>query len=842
MEQTFEARFLSARRAVIAARFQNLNEMQREGVLTTQGPLLLLAGAGSGKTTVLINRIANLIAFGEGSDSNEIPEYIAEADVTYLEDYLKTRDPAMQQQAERLCALRPAAPWSILAITFTNKAANELKARLQALLGDYAMGVWAMTFHAACCRILRREIGRLDGYTGRFTIYDTSDSERVMKDILKDFGLDEKSLPPRLALSVISKAKDKRQGPEQFSKHAGKSGDYRMDRIAQLYAEYEKRLHEANALDFDDIILKTVELLEQFEDVRTYYQRKFHYVMIDEYQDTNQLQYQLTALLAGGYENICVVGDDDQSIYKFRGATIENILSFEKQFKGARVIRLEQNYRSTQAILNAANAVISHNRGRKGKKLWTQNAAGDRITVYEAASESDEANYISSRIISMSKGKNFKDFAVLYRTNAQSNAVENAFKRSGIPYRIIGGTRFFDRAEVKDMLAYLCVLNNPMDDLRLRRIINTPTRGIGATTMDKVAELAAEQGASLYEIIRNADLFPTLKTAAGKLTKFAALIDGLRRAGGTLALPEFYDEVLNQTGYVRALEEKKDMESRGRIENVQELKSNILGFLEQDPEDATLSGFLNEIALYTDLDSVEADDNCVTMMTIYSAKGLEFPVVYVVGMEEGIFPGTASMYDEEELEEERRLCYVAMTRAREKLVMTNARQRMLYGRTSANKSSRFLDEIPAEDMRWESKPEPKFGTYDEDGFGGSRWDDTMGGSSYGGYGAQRSAGGYGSAGTGRSGGYVSGGVHTYKSAKPAPQTLRTSSRGSAPAAPAVELLQLHPGDQVEHTAFGKGTVVSVKPMGGDALAEVAFDTVGKKKLMLKSAGAHMRKL
>ena len=451
MEQTFEARFLSARRAVIAARFQNLNEMQREGVLTTQGPLLLLAGAGSGKTTVLINRIANLIAFGEGSDSNEIPEYIAEADVTYLEDYLKTRDPAMQQQAERLCALRPAAPWSILAITFTNKAANELKARLQALLGDYAMDVWAMTFHAACCRILRREIGRLDGYTGRFTIYDTSDSERVMKDILKDFGLDEKSLPPRLALSVISKAKDKRQGPEQFSKHAGKSGDYRMDRIAQLYAEYEKRLHEANALDFDDIILKTVELLEQFEDVRTYYQRKFHYVMIDEYQDTNQLQYQLTALLAGGYENICVVGDDDQSIYKFRGATIENILSFEKQFKGARVIRLEQNYRSTQAILNAANAVISHNRGRKGKKLWTQNAAGDRITVYEAASESDEANYISSRIISMSKGKNFKDFAVLYRTNAQSNAVENAFKRSGIPYRIIGGTRFFDRAEVKDM-------------------------------------------------------------------------------------------------------------------------------------------------------------------------------------------------------------------------------------------------------------------------------------------------------------------------------------------------------------------------------------------------------
>ncbi|MBD9196143.1 MAG: ATP-dependent DNA helicase PcrA, partial [Clostridiales bacterium] len=425
-----------------------------------------------------------------------------------------------------------------------------------------------------------------------------------------------------------------------------------------------------------------------------------------------------------------------------------------------------------------------------------------------------------------------------------------ALKRNAIPYKGVGGMKFFDRAEVKDMLAYLCVLNNPMDDLRLRRIINTPARGIGATTMDKVAELAAEQGASLYEIIRNADLFPTLKTAAGKLTKFADLIDGLRRAGGTLALPEFYDEVLNQTGYVRALEEKKDMESRGRIENVQELKSNILGFLEQDPEDATLSGFLNEIALYTDLDSVEADDNCVTMMTIHSAKGLEFPVVYVVGMEEGIFPGASAMYDEEELEEERRLCYVAMTRAREKLVMTNARQRMLYGRTSANKASRFLDEIPADDMRWESKPEPRFGASNEDGFGGSRWDDDFGGSSFGGssYGSQRSASGNGYGGntgysgsTGRSGGYVSGGVHTYKSTRPTAQPLRTSSRGSAPSAPAVELIQLRQGDQVEHTAFGKGTVVSVKPMGGDALAEVAFEG-GTKKLMLKSAGKHMKKL
>lgn len=707
MEQTFEARFLSARRAVIAARFQNLNEMQREGVLTTQGPLLLLAGAGSGKTTVLINRIANLIAFGEGSDSNEIPEYIAEADVTYLEDYLKTRDPAMQQQADRLCALRPAAPWSILAITFTNKAANELKARLQALLGDYAMDVWAMTFHAACCRILRREIDRLDGYTGRFTIYDTSDSERVMKDILKDFGLDEKSLPPRLALSVISKAKDKRQGPEQFSKHAGKSGDYRMDRIAQLYAEYEKRLHEANALDFDDIILKTVELLEQFEDVRTYYQRKFHYVMIDEYQDTNQLQYQLTALLAGGYENICVVGDDDQSIYKFRGATIENILSFEKQFKGARVIRLEQNYRSTQAILNAANAVISHNRGRKGKKLWTQNAAGDRITVYEAASESDEANYISSRIISMSKGKNFKDFAVLYRTNAQSNAVENAFKRSGIPYRIIGGTRFFDRAEVKDMLAYLCVINNRADELRLQRIINNPPRGIGGKTLEMAQRQAAAAGVPLYTVVSDPYSYPSLEKSAAKLMAFTVVIEECAELLTTLSLPDFYEEVMLRTGYLKMLEEKDDVEARTRAENVRELKSSILAYME-NTDTPTLAGFLEEIALYTDIEQYDPDADAVVMMTMHAAKGLEFPNVFLTGFEEGLFPSNRCLNEPEELEEERRLCYVAITRAKQNLVISYARQRMLYGRTTTNLPSRFVDELPAEFVKRAGAPKPSY--------------------------------------------------------------------------------------------------------------------------------------
>ena len=810
MEDVFEARFLAARRAAIAARFQNLNDMQKQGVLTTQGPLLLLAGAGSGKTTVLINRIANLIAFGEGSDSNEIPDGITPEDVSYLETYLKTHDPAMQPRAERLCALRPAAPWSILAITFTNKAANELKARLQALLGDYAMDVWAMTFHAACCRILRREIDRLDGYTGRFTIYDSSDSERVMKDILRDAGLDEKTLPPRLALSVISKAKDKRQKPDSFARHAGRSGDYRMERIAQLYAEYEKRLHEANALDFDDIILKTVELLETFEDVRTQYQQKFHYVMIDEYQDTNQLQYQLTSLLAGGYENICVVGDDDQSIYKFRGATIENILSFEKQFKGTRVIRLEQNYRSTQAILNAANAVIAHNRGRKGKKLWTENAAGDRITVYEAASETDEANYISSRIISMSGGKSFRDFAVLYRTNAQSNAVENAFKRSGIPYRIIGGTRFFDRAEVKDMLAYLCVINNRADELRLQRIINNPPRGIGGKTLEMAQRQAAAAGVPLYTVISNPRSYPSLEKSAAKLQAFTELIESCAALLSTLSLPDFYEEVMNRTGYLQMLEEKADVESRTRAENVRELKSSILTYME-NTDTPTLAGFLEEIALYTDIEQYDPDADAVVMMTMHAAKGLEFPNVFLTGFEEGLFPSNRCLNEPEELEEERRLCYVAITRAKQNLVISYARQRMLYGRTTTNLPSRFIDELPADCVKRIGSQRPSY--------------------------AQQEPRQYGSFGR------VSIYGDPYNDfsqipVRPKPQKDYSVHTQSKPA----PKLSFAAGEMVQHKAFGRGMILTVLPMGSDALLEIAFDGVGTKRLMANTASQHMKKL
>ena len=830
LNQEQELRFCRARRAVIELDFPTLNPEQRRAALATEGPLLLLAGAGSGKTTVLIHRVANLMKYGRGSDSDEVPGWVTEDDLAFLEAYAAHPLPDGKPEAERLCKLEPAMPWSIIAITFTNKAAGELKERLERMLGPAANDVWASTFHSACVKILRRDIEKL-GFDRSFTIYDSADSERVVKDVLKDQRIDDKAFPARSVLSAISRAKDAMLSGPEYLAQCEKAGDFRLTKIAKVYVEYERRLREANALDFDDLILDTVRLLRDFEDVRGYYQNKFRYVLIDEYQDTNNLQYQLAALLAGKWENICVVGDDDQSIYRFRGANIENILNFEEQYPTARTIRLEQNYRSTQNILDAANAVIQNNQGRKGKTLWTDNGGGDVVTVKTTFNESDEANYVAGDILmGVNRGRNFRDTAVLYRMNAQSNALEYAMKRNGIPYKVVGGMKFFDRAEVKDMLAYLCVLNNPLDDLRLRRIINNPPRGIGATTLDKVGALAESQGASLYEIIRNADLFPELKASSAKLLKFADLIDGLRRAGTELALPEFYDAVCDQTGYVKALEEKNDMESRGRIENVQELKSNILGFLEQQPEDATLSGFLNEIALYTDLDSVEASDDCVTMMTIHSAKGLEFPVVYVVGMEEGIFPGASAQYDQEELEEERRLCYVAMTRAKEKLTLTNCRQRMLYGRTSANRASRFLEEIPEENMRWESKPEPRFGGMEHDGtFGGDRYED-----------------GWGSSPARAGGSWSSGGVHSYRAPAQAPQrplaSVQQASSTRKNAAPAAPLLQLQQGDMVEHTAFGKGMVLSVRPMGGDALTEVAFDTVGKKKLMLKSAGAHMRKL
>ena len=819
-----ERRFIQARHDAIATEYSNLNPCQQQGVLATEGPLLLLAGAGSGKTTVLIHRVANLLRFGRGSDTYEIPIPISEDEVQFLEQYAAAPDAAQRPLMEYLCAVEPARPWEVLAITFTNKAANELKERLGRMLGEeVAADVWASTFHSACVRILRRDIDRL-GFDRSFTIYDSDDSKRVIKDIIKELELEEKSFPPREVQTIISRAKNDMQTPEDFAEQGKATNDWRKIRMGKVYSLYNKKLRDANALDFDDLLWHTVRLLETAGDVREYYQRKFRYILIDEYQDTNALQYRLAALLTNQAKNICVVGDDDQSIYRFRGADITNILSFERQFRGARVIRLEQNYRSTQNILDAANAVIRHNQGRKGKTLWTENGRGELVTVKTTYNESDEANFVLGQIMMYyRRGGNWGDCAVLYRTNAQSNAMEYACKRNGVPYKIYGGLKFFDRAEVKDMLAYLCVINNPTDDLRLRRIINVPARKIGAATVDKAQLIAARYGLTLYDVLCRAEEFPELKSSAAKLKPFTDMIEEMRRRLPDCPLPEFYDYVCERSGYAPALREKDDVESRGRLENVQELKSSILTYLENaEGTEPSLSGFLDEIALYTDLDSRADGDNCVTMMTMHAAKGLEFPQVFVVGMEEGLFPGNRAMGDGAEMEEERRLCYVAMTRAREKLTLTNARQRTLYGRTTPCMPSRFLNEIPEENMEWLSKPQPRSESWEERD---SDYGDRGYGSSYGGYG-QRSAAPV---------------VTRREPAEPKAGALR-SAAGASKAAPkaAAPRMQIQAGETVEHDAFGRGLVLSVRAMGGDALVEVAFDSVGTKKLMLKMAAQHLK--
>ncbi|MBO5952719.1 MAG: UvrD-helicase domain-containing protein [Oscillospiraceae bacterium] len=803
MTDTMLARFVAARRQYIASNFQNLNSMQQEAVMTTEGPLLLLAGAGSGKTTVLINRIANLIRFGCASDSSEVPDTVTEDDVLFLEALREPFTEFDRHRADYLCALRPASPWSILAITFTNKAANELKDRLAKLLDRDAQDVWAMTFHSACCRILRREIERL-GYTKSFTIYDASDSERVMKDIIRDMGLDDKTFPAKYVLNVISREKDKMKTAEQLLQRAELTGDIRMLHIARAYKTYQTRLKDNNALDFDDIIFRTVELLQEHEDVRTYYQRKFRYVLVDEYQDTNYMQYLLTSLLAGGYENICVVGDDDQSIYRFRGANIENILNFEKQYRSARTIRLEQNYRSTQAILNAANAVIAHNLGRKGKRLWTANTAGQPITVYEAYDEGAEGNFIAGQIISSSKGKNFKDYAILYRTNAQSNALEFALKRNGIPYRVIGGMRFFDRAEIKDMLSYLCVINNRADDLRLKRIINNPPRGLGAKTVETAERLALAEGKPLYSVVSDPYSYNPLEKPAGKLMQFTVLMEELAQLlEDGMSLPEFYDEMLLRTGYAAMLESKPTEENQTKLENIRELKSSIRAYV-QNADTPTLAGFLEEIALYTDLEQYNEGDDAVVMMTMHSAKGLEFSHVFLVGFEDGLFPGMRAIGDHEEMEEERRLCYVAITRAKKTLTISHAKQRMLYGRTNATLPSRFLREIP-EDMVLH-----KGSVYQSPAQGSFRYNEA-----------------------------------DHYTQMPNPYKMPPYKREIPAITHAAEkhaYLEVNKGDMVMHTAFGKGMVLSVMKMGGDALLEIAFDEIGTKKLMAKTASAHMKRL
>ena len=678
---TFEKEYCQARAGWIEAYFSSLNPMQRKAVLATNGPVLILAGAGSGKTTVLIQRILNLMLFGSASDSDTVPGFAGQAELDALR--------SGTQDAFSFAVLDPVPAWKILAITFTNKAAEELKARLENSLGEQARDIWACTFHSACVRILRREAERL-GYGTGFSIYDTSDSTSLMKRILKDRNLDEKSMDPRSVLSEISRAKDRKLLPDDYASQAARSGDSRKRLIAELYQEYAKRLFAANAMDFDDLILNTVLVLDRFSDCRDYWQHRFSYIMVDEYQDTNRLQFALVSLLSGAHGNLCVVGDDDQSIYRFRGATIENILSFEQQFPGCRTIRLEQNYRSTGHILKAANNVICRNRERKGKELWTAQELGNPVRACKVGNEYDEANLIVQSLLShYSKGMHWKDHAVLYRMNAQSNQLEFALKRSGIPYRIIGGARFFDRAEVKDILSYLCVIADPHDELRLLRILNVPARGIGDRSIEAARQIAFRSGLPLFDVLEHAGEYPELNRPAVRMRQFASMIRDLQEDAGDSAV--VYDRVLEKTGYLTLLDTSKDEQDRSRAENVRELKSSILSY-QAESGDTSLAGYLTSIALYTDLDSMNGEEDSVVLMTVHSAKGLEFPVVYVIGLEEGIFPGSRSLNTAEDLEEERRLCYVAFTRAKQELILIYAQRRMLFGRTTSNPVSRFVKE------------------------------------------------------------------------------------------------------------------------------------------------------
>ena len=787
----FRNDYIKTRREVIARNFPNLNERQREAVMATEGPLLILAGAGSGKTTVLINRVANLMKYGMASDCDLLPPDADEEKLAVMRAYLGG-DLSLKQAAEEAAAYEPVEPWRILAITFTNKAAGELKDRLNAMLGPAAEDVWARTFHSACVRILRRDAERL-GYPSGFTIYDTSDRVSVMKRVIKELGKDEKTYPPKWVLGIIDKAKDRMQSPAEFSAAADRMGDSRMQGAAELYEAYAARLREAGAMDFEDLIYNTVRLLQDQPDVRAYYQNKFKYVLIDEYQDTNHLQYLLAELLAGGRGNICVVGDDDQSIYAFRGATIENILSFESRFPDTRVIRLEQNYRSTGHILDAANSVVAHNEGRKGKRLWTHAGDGERITLYVARDENDEAQYIVRQVLAaVGRGDNLRDHAVLYRLNAQSRAIEQAFLRNGVRPRIVKGNPFFERAEIKDLMAYFFVLLNPADELRLTRIINVPARGIGAATVEKARLAAGQSGLPLFTVLSMADKFPELSRAAEKLKAFAAMMNELSYIAGERGLEALYDALLDRTGYARALEEQKSEENLNRLENIRELKSFIATHVRTTGDD-TLPGFLDEVSLYTDLQNVSADENTVTLMTIHSAKGLEFPTVFIAGMEEGVFPSLQAIGDSAQMEEERRLAYVAITRAKRRLYITSARQRMVFGQTAPHRVSRFVDEIPPEHI---DRPYTDFRpTYFD-------FEDV-----------------------------------------PKPRRPRTPERKTIapPRGTGSAMLAVSPGDRVKHRSFGQGVVRAMTPMGGDCLIEIEFETAGRKKLMLKAASMYMTK-
>lgn len=789
-----KSEILALRRAVLEKDFARMNDRQKQAVFTVNGPLLILAGAGSGKTTVLINRIANILRYGDAYNSTYLRDDLDENDIAACKAYIENGTPLTTETQEHL-SVSACAPWRIMAITFTNKAAGELKDRLCAMLGETANDIWASTFHSTCARILRHDGERI-GYSSHFTVYDTDDQRRLMKNILKELDISEKNITPKSILNEISRAKDSLISPAEYALTVG--DDFRLKIISRAYTTYQKRLEDADAMDFDDLINKVVVLFKKCPDVLEYYQNRFRYLMVDEYQDTNHAQYTFVRMLAEKSGNLCVVGDDDQSIYKFRGATIENILSFENTFQNATVIRLEQNYRSTQNILDAANAVIEHNTERKGKTLWTQNGTGAMIHLHTAENETDEAERITKIILDgVAAGRKFSDYAVLYRMNSQSLTFERNFAKSGVPHRIICGTRFYERREIREMIAYLSVINNPSDEMRLRRIINTPKRSIGDRSVEVAAQIGQQTGETLFEVVSHAKDYPALSRAANKMTLFAAQMQGLIELNNDkkVTLGELYDELVERIDYLNFLKTDDPESAEDRAANVQELASNLRRFEEENPE-GTLSDFLEEVSLITDIDNYDNNADSVVLMTVHSAKGLEFPVVFLPGMEENIFPGMASVYVPSEVEEERRLAYVAITRAKEELYIFHAESRMIFGMTNRNRVSRFVEEIPETLVEHTRSRDYSARPVSMPSFGG---------------------------------------------AKPfgeAPKTKSVAEAGGFTPKPRVKPAPAgtyRVGDTVLHKAFGTGLIVSATPMANDTLLEVAFDKVGTKKLFANFA-------
>lgn len=785
--------YTTLKRKALERYFSGMNPQQREAVFQLDGAVLIIAGAGSGKTTVLCNRIANMLLFGNAYHSTYVPQLSAD-DERFLNFYIEGRyenSPEVVGHLSELIGFNRVRPWKILAVTFTNKAAAELKERL-ARMNAPAADVWASTFHSCCVKILRRSIEFL-GYSSNFTIYDTDDSKRVIKSILDSMNISNKTFPEKTIQNAISRAKDKLITAEQFPAVNDKGErDFQLATVKEIYIEYQRRLKAANALDFDDIIMKTVEVLEKDKTALEYWQNHFDYIMVDEYQDTNSAQYRLVKLLAGERGNLCVVGDEDQSIYRFRGATIENILSFESEFD-SKVIKLEQNYRSTTNILDAANAVIRNNTQHKEKKLWSDLGDGEKIKVCRFPDEQSEALFVGNELLAAKEnGGKFSDNAILYRTNAQSRTFELVLGKMAVPYRIIGGTKFYDRKEIRDVLAYLSVISNPNDTVRFSRIINEPKRGIGDATQEEIIRISVGLGISPIEVMERCEEFSTISKKSKSLLPVAKMFRELIDTVDERELTDLLDDVLEQTGYSLMLTAQGE-EGAGRLENIKELKSAMITFCEEN-ESHSLFDYLEQVALITDMDSYDADDDKVVLMTMHAAKGLEFERVFLIGAEENIFPSFRSVSDSFELEEERRLCYVAITRAKRQLYITTAANRLLYGQTMRNKISRFIGEIPQEYMEIVDK-------------------------------TKRVMSSDSSASTHRSGGFT-----------PKPNYLREHTAQRSVVKPSAAPAQSYAvGERVHHKLFGDGTIVMAKPAGNDTLLEISFDTVGTKKLMANFA-------